>query len=212
VIEGCACTARYISAGQLDTLVWQNLCQVLTESAIVTQVLQRAQDGLWMPHELQAQRATIQQGLAGGTRQQARLLDAYLAEIIDLAEFERKRAEIDRRNKTLNAQLRQLEAMTARHGALARVAHAIEDVCAQMRSGLAQATFEQQRILVELLIDCVVVTDAEVEIRYVMPLSHAGPHHRFCHLRLDYRGDIPHLERYLRRCRGAAWTFHRRRV
>ncbi len=42
----------------------------------------------------------------------------------------------------------------------------------------------------ELLIDCVVVTDAEVEIRYVMPLSRAGPHRRFCHLRLDYRGGL----------------------
>jgi hypothetical protein len=57
------------------------------------------------------------------------------------------------------------------------------------RDGLEQATFEQ-RALVELLIGCVVVTDAEVEIRYVMPLSRAGPHRRFCHLRLDYRGSV----------------------
>ena len=187
VAEGRACTARYIPAGQLDTLVWQDLCQVLIDPAIVTQALHRAEQGSWLPQELQARRATIQQGLTGGERQQARLLDAYLAEIIDLAEFERKRAELDRRSTTLQAQLRQLEAVTAQHGELVRIGQALEDVCKQMSEGLEQATFEQQRALVELLIDCVVVSDAEVEIRYVMPLSRAGPQRRFCHLRLDYR-------------------------
>jgi len=44
--------------------------------------------------------------------------------------------------------------------------------------------------LVELLIDRVVVTDEEVEIRYVIPTSPRGEHRRFCHLRLDYF-DLP---------------------
>jgi len=37
-----------------------------------------------------------------------------------------------------------------------------------------------------LLIDRVVVTDAEVEIRYVLPTSPESEHVRFCHLRKDY--------------------------
>ena len=190
VAEGRACTARYIPATQLDTLVWKDICEVLTDPAIVTQALRRAEQGLWLPQELQSRKATIQQGLASSERQQTRLLDAYLAEIVEFAEFERKRAEIARRNETLQAQLRQLEAMTAQHGELARLAHGIEEVCKQLREGLEQANFEQQRALVELLIDCVVVSDAEVEIRYVMPLSRAGPQRRFCHLRLDYRACL----------------------
>ncbi len=35
-----------------------------------------------------------------------------------------------------------------------------------MRVGLAGATFEQKRALVELLVDRVIVTDEDVEIRY----------------------------------------------
>ena len=209
VAEGRACTARYIPATQLDTLVWQDLCAVLTDPSIVTQALQRAEEGLWLPQELQARKATIQQGLATSERQQTRLLDAYLAEIVELAEFERKRAELVRRSETLQAQLRQLEAMTAQHSELARRAHGIEDVCKQLRDGLAQANFAQQRALVELLIDCVVVSDAEVEIRYVMPLSRAGPQRRFCHLRLDYRGGLFQSLRDVRRCRGTDWALHR---
>jgi hypothetical protein len=47
-------------------------------------------------------------------------------------------------------------------------------------------TFEQKRRLIELLIDRVVVAEAEVEIRYVIPLSGSGEHARFCHLWTNY--------------------------
>jgi hypothetical protein len=54
---------------------------------------------------------------------------------------------------------------------------------------LAQATFAQRRQLIELLIDCVIVTDDQVEIRYVIPTTEASTHVRFCHLRKDYPRD-----------------------
>jgi hypothetical protein len=54
---------------------------------------------------------------------------------------------------------------------LAGVASSIEDFCARVRGSLENATFEQKRQLVELLIDRVIVTDSEVEIRYVIPTS-----------------------------------------
>jgi hypothetical protein len=41
---------------------------------------------------------------------------------------------------------------------------------------------------VELLIDRVIVTDEEVEIRYVIPTDPSSEHVRFCHLRTDYSG------------------------
>jgi site-specific DNA recombinase len=64
-----------------------------------------------------------------------------------------------------------------------------------VRHGLAQATFEQRRTLVELLIDRVIVTDGAVEIRYVMPTDRASEQVRFCHLRLDYRAGPPGRQR-----------------
>jgi hypothetical protein len=57
--------------------------------------------------------------------------------------------------------------------------------------GLGQASFEQRRQLVELLIDRVVVTDGHVEIRYVIPTTPGSTKTRFCHLRTDYFHLIP---------------------
>ena len=61
-----------------------------------------------------------------------------------------------------------------------------KDNCRRIEKGLAGATFEQKRRLVELLIDRVIVTEEEVEIRYVIPTSASGEHTRFCHLRTNY--------------------------
>jgi hypothetical protein len=66
------------------------------------------------------------------------------------------------------------------------VAGGIEAFCQTVRAGLATASFAQRRLLVELLIDRVVVTNDKVEIRYVLPTSPDGPHPSFCQLRKDH--------------------------
>jgi len=196
VAQGQRCTARYIPAGQLDELVWADLCALLTDPAQVTRALARAQGGAWLPQELQARQATIGQALGQLERQQQRLLDAYLAEVIALAELDRKRQDLDRRRGTLLAQQRQLDAAARQKLELGAVADGIEAFCQTVRAGLATATFEQRRLLAELLIDRVVVTDGQVEIRYVLPTSPNGPHRPFCQLRKDHL-DFPASDRDL---------------
>ena len=191
VAQGQRCTARYIPAAQLDELVWADLCALLTDPAQVTRALARAQGGAWLPQELQARQATIGQALGQLERQQQRLLDAYLAEVIALAELDRKRQDLDRRRDTLLAQQRQLDAAARQKLELGAVADGIEAFCQAVRTGLATATFAQRRLLAELLIDRVVVTDGQVEIRYVLPTSPDGPHRPFCQLRKDHLDSPP---------------------
>jgi site-specific DNA recombinase len=139
-----------------------------------------------VPQELQARQTTIRQALGQLERQRQRLLDAYLAEVVELAELERKRQELGRRRATLAAQQRQLDAIAQQRLELGAVAGGIEAFCQTVRAGLATASFAQRRLLVELLIDRVVVTNDKVEIRYVLPTSPDGPHPSFCQLRKDH--------------------------
>jgi site-specific DNA recombinase len=104
--KGERCIARYIPASALDDLVWRDLCQVLAEPSLITHELERAQMGEWLPQALQARRKTLQEALAQLERQQTRLLDAYLAEIIGRDEFERKRPEVQQTQNGLSQQLR----------------------------------------------------------------------------------------------------------
>ena len=184
--QGQRCTARYAPAERLDELVWADLCALLSDPGQVAGALARARGGAWLPQELQARQTTIRQALGQLERQRQRLLDAYLAEVVELAELERKRQELDRRRATLATQQHQLDAIAEQRLELGAVADGIEAFCETVRAGLATATLAQRRLLVELLIYRVVVTDGEVEIRYVLPTSPDGPHPPFCQLRKDH--------------------------
>ena len=180
------CSSRHTPAAQLDQLVWTDLCSVLTHPEHLTAALQRAQGGQWVPSELEARRVTIREALGQTERQQGRLLDAYVAGVVELPAFERKRDELTRRQETLRAQQRQVEASVRQCLDLAAVGDSLTVFCTQVSAGLGNATFEQRRALVELLIDRVIVTHDEVEIRYVVPTAPGGAQLPFCHLRTDY--------------------------
>nr|WP_248280652.1 recombinase family protein [Aromatoleum aromaticum] len=180
------CHARFAPAGQLDDLVWRDLCEVLTHPAELTRALERAHGGQWLPQELQARRENLRQGRVSLGQQIDRLTEAYLHDVIALPEYERRRRDLEQRDQALAEQERQLSAQADRHEELAGTAIAIENFCARVRAGLDNASFEQKRQLVELLIDRVIVTDTAVEIHYVIPTDRSSEHVRFCHLRTDY--------------------------
>jgi site-specific DNA recombinase len=188
------CRARHVPAGQLDELVWQDLCEVLIHPEHIKAALQRAHGGEWLPQELKARLKGMEQAIAHTERQDQRLLDAYLDGVLQLAEFERKREELKKRFDALLTQKRQLEVTARERTELSEVAGSTEKFCEQVKAGLSNATFEHRRALVELLIDRVIVTDEEVEIRYVIPTSPEGPHQPFCHLRTDYLDSLPRRE------------------
>jgi site-specific DNA recombinase len=89
-----------------------------------------------------------------------------------LADYRQRRQALERQQQQLEAQVDQRQAVT-------QVMASIEGFCEQVQRGLAQATFAERRQLVELLIDRVVVTNGDVEIRYVIPTSPASQHVRF---------------------------------
>ena len=183
------CPSRFSPAAQLDTLVWQDLCTVLTHPASITQALERAHGGQWLPHELQARREHIRQARGRLVQQIDRLTEAYLGGVIMLAEYQRRRQDLEQKRQALDNQESLLTAQVNRQQEVAGLVASVEDFCQRVQAGLDHATFEQKRQLVELLIDRVIVTNGDVEIRYVIPTSPSSEHVRFCHLRSDYFGD-----------------------
>jgi site-specific DNA recombinase len=180
------CLSRFIPADQLDDLVWKDLCQLLRHPQMLAQALSRAHAGEWLPQQLQARRENLRKGQVSLENQLERLTEAYLSQVIALSEYKRRRRELEQKSQALAAQAQQLEVQVDRQKELTGMIHSIEDFCQRVQTGLATATLEQKRQLVELLIDRVVVTNGEVEIRYIFPTSPSSEHIRFCHLRSDY--------------------------
>lgn len=180
------CPTRYIPAEALDALVWADLRELLAHPDSIAYALERAHGGHWLPQDLQARREQLRRGQVHLEGQIERLTQAYLGAVIALPEYRRRRQDLEEKIRALATQAQQLDAQVDHHAELAGLATAITAFCRRVQAGLTHATFEQKRTLVELLVDRVVVTNDEVEIRYVIPTSPAGEHTRFCHLRKDY--------------------------
>jgi site-specific DNA recombinase len=180
------CSARSIPVEHLDELVWQDVCLVLSHPEQIAAALAEAQGGHWLPQALQGRRENLRKARVSVEQQLERLTDAYLAKVLELEEYKRRRRDLEQRLQGIAEQVRHLEVDVQRHDELSAMVESIEAFCQRVAQGLAEATFEQKRQLIELLVDRVVVTGNEVEIRYVIPTSSRSEQAHFCHLRLDY--------------------------
>ena len=189
------CRSRCIPAQQLDALVWEDLCRLITQPEYIIDALQRVRGGQWLPQHLQSRQQTLRKAQVGISQQLERLTEAYLMAIIPLAEYQRRRSELEQKSQLLEAQAKELEAQVDRQAELIQLGSSIEDFCRRIHAGLANATFDQKRAIVELLIDRVLVANGEVEIRYVVPTHPHSEKVRFCHLRKDYFDDVVQVRR-----------------
>ena len=80
------------------TVVWHDLCALLRHPAQIAYALERAYGGHWLPQELQARKEALRKGRVTLETQIDRLTQAYLADIIPLAEYQLRQAGLGREN------------------------------------------------------------------------------------------------------------------
>jgi site-specific DNA recombinase len=189
------CRSRYIPADQLDVIVWQDLCELMLQPDCIIHALERVHTGCWIPQELQARKEGLRKAMAALDQQLERLTEAYLIAVIPVAEYQRRRQELEQKRASLDVQMTELAGQVERQAEVTQLATSVQEFCQRTQTGLAQATFEQKRTLIELLIDRILVSNDEVEIRYAIPTHPRGESSRFCHLRKDYFEHIVHVRR-----------------
>jgi len=84
------CHASQIPTARIDDLVWDNVCQVLNEPAVLQDAVQRFRDGWLNTDERQARRRDLRRRRAQIKRRVERLVDAYQAEVLTLDELQVK--------------------------------------------------------------------------------------------------------------------------
>jgi site-specific DNA recombinase len=146
------CPTRHIPGRPLEELVWRDLCEVLAAPEMVVHAMERARGGHWLPQEMQARRANLRRARAGLHQQIERLTEAYLANVVPLSEYERRRRDAETRLLALDGQERELTHDADRKAEAACLAAHAEAFCQRVRLGLEQADFRRKRELLELLI------------------------------------------------------------
>ena len=93
---------------RLDALVWADLCQVLTDPAVLGEAVRRAQHGWLSSDERQVRRQDLHRRRAAVARQIQRLVDAYAAGVLTLEELRGRRAKLEARLAAVRREEQQL--------------------------------------------------------------------------------------------------------
>ena len=159
----------------LEAVVWTHIEELLTHSAqLLAQFAQCATLGTEPDTKAQAELQRLQGQEQRLTREETRLLDAYQAGFLSLAELGQRRELLTQRRTVLQEQrehqqrLRQHELHA--HAVLTDLTH----ICTQIRQRLPRVTLAEKQALLQLLIDRIVVGADTIEIQHVVPL-HTDP-------------------------------------
>jgi site-specific DNA recombinase len=158
--EKLRCSQPSARADELDQLVWAEVVRHLRRPELMVQACTGATADAGTASGASRQ-------LAGLRAQQRRLLDAYQAGAIALADLEC-------RQRPLNDRVVELEraaVLEQDHRATqAELERYISDFSQKVTAGLEGMTFSQRQELVRLVLDKVVVTEARVELFFKIPV------------------------------------------
>ena len=113
--------------------------------------------------------------LDGLRRADARLLDAYQAEVISLEELTERRRQLDGQRCGLERQLEQQRDLRRQRTEAQELLLDLAAFCERVRGRLDEASFTEKQAILQLVVERVIVHEDNLEIRHVIPLRSPPP-------------------------------------
>jgi site-specific DNA recombinase len=166
------CSQRFTGADALDELVWQEVSTRLQDPELVLEAYRRdrshGRDHEESGSSEPAQRLATQIKLAN--TEMSRLVDAYQAGAIELAELQKRRRLVEVKLNTLNREKELLEKMALEQRQEGDVRGDLEEFAALIANRLQHFSFEDKQRLLRMVLDKVVIKDWRVDVHYTIPL------------------------------------------
>jgi hypothetical protein len=170
------CPRRCVRADELEAAVWQHVKGLLEDpAALLAQFEAFVREADAQKTSDRAEEQKWEGQLRRLDREEQRLVDAYQAEVIDLAELKERREQIATRRQALAGQREQLARLRDRRRAAQEVWADLRSFCERVRGRLEGATLAERQQLLQLLIERVIVGEDTLEIRHVIPLGRPKP-------------------------------------
>jgi site-specific DNA recombinase len=168
------CEQPALVASTLEPAVWDALVSLLRDPALVLDHVRKRLDREEDREAKERERRRLEARLAKAEHEDARLVRAFKEGVIDLETLRRERQETRERVSRLQEAKRTLERELG--GWLPKDAQvaAVRQLSDQVIRALPDLPYERRCEVVRQLVDRVIVRDAEVEIRAVLPSPSGG--------------------------------------
>jgi len=169
VAAATVCQNQGVRMEQLESHVWESVCALLKDPARVMQEWSRRADTRRARSEHDAQRDDAVRVVRSHERTLQRLVDAYEAGAIDLAELTTRSERVRARMTRARDELASLEKVLAEKRELQLVVARVEDFAQRLRKGLDALSWDERRAVVRTVVARIEIADDDVTVVYRVP-------------------------------------------
>ncbi len=168
------CRNRGVRVDQLETHVWRSVCALLQDPARVMQEWSRRADTQRARSDHDAQRDDALRAVRVHERTLRRLVDAYEAGAIDLAELTTRSDRVRTREARARGELAALEKALVERRELQLVVARVEDFTQRLNRRLDALSWDERRAVVRTVVARIEVADDEVTVVFRVPAVEAS--------------------------------------
>src|SRR3954470_9241668 len=187
-----ACPSRHLKAEEIEPVVWDHVAGLLADpDRLLAQFDHLAATAEAGSARDQAAEQQLRARLDRTVRADKRLLDAYQAGAITLAELSERRQFLASERQALERQQEDQARLRQQRLRAEAVRMDLAAFCNRIHSRLDEATFADKQAILQLVIERIIVGNGRLEIRHVIPLrpppqpSNNGPVQPIRRLRSD---------------------------
>ena len=122
--------------------------------------------------EAEQERLHLECKLSALEREKTRLVDAYQAGVIELAELTERRQRLNEQGQLLQTRVEEIVQQRLDRSAELRLLEGVEAFCASSRDAMAKPSFEVKQKVLQLVLQRIVVEDHCLIVEHVVP---SGP-------------------------------------
>lgn len=172
--HGRVCNSQMVRQDYLDALVWEHVTTLLAQPPLIHTEIARRLDQQQSTHPVTAEKSRLDQELSRTIRAKARLVEAYQEELLSLEELRSRMPDLKRKESTLRAQLRSLEARAVDRERYLTLAENLEGFLARLHHAAQSTSIEDRQRVVRLLVKEVLIGSDRVVIRHSIPAGSTG--------------------------------------
>src|SRR5215213_11233889 len=171
-----ACPSRYVKAEEIEPVVWDHVAGLLADpDRLLAQFDHLAATAEAGSARDQAAERQLRARLDRVVRADKRLLDAYEAGAVTLAELSERRHQLADERLALERQQQERDHLRRQRVQAEAVRTSLEAFCDRIHARLNEATFADKQAILQLVIERIIVGHNRLEIRHVIPLRPPQP-------------------------------------
>ena len=166
---GKPCSPGSLSADGIEVAVWDAVTDALKQPQVLIEEYQRRVAANSQADPSETQLAQIDLDLKRIRKQEDRLTDAYLREVVDLQRFGAEMETLKERRLAMTRVREEVETRRRQTHDTEEALQHLERFCHRISQGLKALTFEERQRLLRLVVEQIKVDDGRVYIETVIP-------------------------------------------